>query len=197
MASTIWGKLGGFAAAGTGTAAQRPPRLEEEVVSLFDQLRSPVLRYLFSFRIPAPDAEEIVQEVFLSLFQHLRQGKSRANLQGWVFRVAHNLALKHRTRIRRQAEHFSYRPEPAEVSGDLTPGPQERMEVIERQQCLLAVVRALPEQDRCCLSLRAEGLRYREIAEVLGISLGAVANSLERSLSRLARADRYWGNHAP
>jgi RNA polymerase sigma-70 factor (ECF subfamily) len=196
MASTIWDKIGGFAAASASTAAQRPPRLEEEVVSLFDQLRSPVLRYLFSFRIPAPDAEEIVQEVFLSLFQHLRQGKSRANLQGWVFRVAHNLALKHRTRIRRQAEHLSHLPA-AGVSGDLTPGPQERMEVIERQQCLLAVVRAMPEQDQCCLSLRAEGLRYREIAEVLGMSLGAVANSLERALSRLARADRYWGNHAP
>ena len=37
----------------------------------------------------------------------------------------------------------------------------------------------------CCLSLRAEGLRYREIAEVLGISLGSVAASLEKSLSRL------------
>ena len=63
------------------------------------------------------------------------------------------------------------------------------MEVIERQQRLLAVVRAMPEQDQCCLSLRAEGLRYRDIAEVLGISLGSVANSLERSLSRLTRAD--------
>jgi RNA polymerase sigma-70 factor (ECF subfamily) len=63
------------------------------------------------------------------------------------------------------------------------------MEVLERQQRLLAVVRAMPEQDQCCLSLRAEGLRYRNIAEILGISLGSVANSLERSLSRLARAD--------
>jgi RNA polymerase sigma-70 factor (ECF subfamily) len=38
--------------------------------------------------------------------------------------------------------------------------------------------------------LRAEGLRYREIAEVVGMSLGAVSMSLERSLGRLARADR-------
>ncbi len=52
-------------------------------------------------------------------------------------------------------------------------------------------LRAMPEQDQCCLSLRAEGLRYRDIAEVLGISLGSVANSLERALSRLARADSY------
>jgi RNA polymerase sigma-70 factor (ECF subfamily) len=54
---------------------------------------------------------------------------------------------------------------------------------------LLAVLRALPEQDQYCLYLRAEGLRYREISEVLGISLGTVSNSLGRSLGRLGRAD--------
>jgi RNA polymerase sigma-70 factor (ECF subfamily) len=46
----------------------------------------------------------------------------------------------------------------------------------------------LPEQSRCCLYLRAEGLRYREIAEILDMSLGSVANCLERSLARIARA---------
>ena len=191
MASTLWGKLGSLAGEGAEASAARPSRLEEEVVSLFEQLRPPVLRYLVSFRISAPDAEEIAQEVFLALFQHLRQGKSRANLQGWVFRVAHNQALKHRTRSRRHSEHFSYLPPFAEAPDDLTPGPDVRLEVIQKQQRLLAVVRALPEQDQCCLSLRAEGLRYRDIAEILGMSLGAVANSLERSLSRLARASSY------
>ena len=76
-------------------------RLEEEVVALFDQLRKPMLRYLASFGLAIQDREEIVQEVFLSLFRHLREGKSRANLRGWLFRVAHNLALKRRTQARR------------------------------------------------------------------------------------------------
>jgi RNA polymerase sigma-70 factor (ECF subfamily) len=53
------------------------------------------------------------------------------------------------------------------------------------------VVSVLPEQDRRCLILRAEGLRYREIAEVLHISLGAVALSLERCLTRLARVAQW------
>ena len=47
-----------------------------------------------------------------------------------------------------------------------------------------------PNHDQHCLRLRAEGLRYREIAEVLGMSLGAVSISLTRSLARLERADR-------
>jgi RNA polymerase sigma-70 factor (ECF subfamily) len=55
---------------------------------------------------------------------------------------------------------------------------------------LSAILRALPEQDRRCLYLRAEGLRYREVGEVLGMSLGSVAASLERSLARFQRADK-------
>ncbi len=53
---------------------------------------------------------------------------------------------------------------------------------------LLAVVDALPQQDRRCLYLRAEGLPYREIAGILDISLGAVSLSLARSLARIGRA---------
>jgi RNA polymerase sigma-70 factor (ECF subfamily) len=157
--------------------------LEQEVVSLFEQLRTPVLRYLLSLRVPVHDAEEIVQEVFLALFEHLRRGKSRANLQGWIFKVAHNQALKHLSRTRRQSS------DATPALPDTAPGPEERLADLQRQDMLLAVVKALPELDQWCLSLRAEGLRYREIAEVLGISLGAVANSLEKSLSRLARAE--------
>jgi RNA polymerase sigma-70 factor (ECF subfamily) len=71
---------------------------------------------------------------------------------------------------------------------DTEPDPEERLGERQRQQRLLAVVRALPDQEQWCLSLRAEGLRYREIAEVVGISLGSVAASLEKSLSRLTRA---------
>jgi RNA polymerase sigma-70 factor (ECF subfamily) len=53
----------------------------------------------------------------------------------------------------------------------------------------LAIVRALPPQDQHCLHLRAEGLRYREIAHVLGMSLGAVALTLSRSLLKAAKAE--------
>jgi RNA polymerase sigma-70 factor (ECF subfamily) len=79
-----------------------------------------------------------------------------------------------------------------DISGaclDSSLDPEGQLASRQRQKQLLRVVRALPAQDQRCLHLRAEGLRYREIAEVLGISLGAVAFSLERSLRRLANAD--------
>ena len=160
--------------------------LEALLVALFDEYRDPLLRYLASLGLPFSDGEEVIQEAFLALFLHLRSGKSRENLRGWLFRVAHNMGLKRRYRNRDAA------PAHATESGagrllDTAANPEEAAVHSQTTQRLLAVVRALPEPDRQCLFLRAEGLRYREIAGVLDISLGAVSISLARSLARMAR----------
>jgi RNA polymerase sigma-70 factor (ECF subfamily) len=172
------------------TGAARNPAvsaLGEEVTGLFFELRAPLLRYVSSLGLPVADGEDIVQEVFLALFHHLRQGKPRDNLRGWVFRTGHNLALKRCLFNRRNAD-------PSEIQRQQDPdpslNPEEQAAWNRRWARLQAVVQALPERDRCCLHLRAEGLRYREIAETLEMSLGAVALSLSRSLGKLSTADQ-------
>jgi RNA polymerase sigma-70 factor (ECF subfamily) len=166
--------------------------LTEEVVGLFDQLRDRLLRYVISFGLPVHDGEDIVQEVFLALLRHLQQGKSRVNLRAWTFRVAHNHALKRREQARIGLQEAAHDPAAlADLAPDTNPSPEDQMAGRERRARMLAVLAALPEQDRRCLVLRAEGLRYREIAEVLDMSLGAVSLSLERSLTRLARAAKW------
>jgi RNA polymerase sigma-70 factor (ECF subfamily) len=171
--------------------AAKPSEVEREVMELFEQFRNPLLRYAFSFGIPVHDAEEIVQEVFLSLFRHLRLRRSRQNLRGWVFRVTHNLALRQRHANQKSRDRISSNLDSATAEpSDPSPNPEEQFSSAQRRRQLLAVVRALPETDQGCLQLRAEGLRYREIAAVLGMSLGAVSISLTRSLARLMRADR-------
>jgi RNA polymerase sigma-70 factor, ECF subfamily len=181
-----------LAAATKSERAPAPTADEQQVIQLFDELRSRLLRYLLALGLPAHDGEEVIQEVFLALFQHLRRGRSRENLRGWVFRVAHNLGLKRRLARAREAANAAGerqfltegRPDPAE-------NPEERLLSSQRLQRLQAILRALPEQDQWCLSLRAEGLRYREIADVLGMSLASVSASLGRSLARFSRADGY------
>lgn len=179
---------------GATPAERASPRcaVAEEVVSLFDQLRDRLLRYVVSFGLPVEDAEDVIQEVFLSLYRHLERGRSRSNLRAWVFRVAHNLALKRRNQLRsgsqepqdERASQLDWLPDPG-------PNPEDQMVSSQRRERMLATVNALAEQDRRCLILRAEGLRYREIAQILDISLGSVALSLERSLTRLARAAQW------
>jgi RNA polymerase sigma-70 factor, ECF subfamily len=163
--------------------------LEAEVAELFEHMRDPLLRYLLSLGLPIDDGEEIVQEAFLALFRHLRRERSRTNLKGWMFRVVHNLGLKKRTR---NSLHLQRYPQgDFESSGHADPAPSIEQQLLSRQkaQRLQTTLRTIPEQDRFCLYLRAEGLRYREIAEVLGISLGGVALSLQRSLGRLRSAE--------
>jgi len=171
------------------SAAERARRdqLAERVVGLFDQFRDPLLRYLSGFGLAPPDCDEVLQEVFLSLFQHLDRGKSQENIRGWLFRVAHNLALK---KLHRTLQDFEVRAETGagEFAIDPAPNPEDRIVNSQTRQRLLAVVDALPELDRRCLFLRAEGLRYREIAGILDMSLGAVSISLARSLARIARS---------
>jgi len=167
----------------------QPSPIEQDVLGLFDQLREPLFRYLLSFSLTMADSEEIIQETFLALFQHLQQGKSRLNLKGWLFRVAHNLALRKRRDDRRDPQSFAVTDLPLqELVIDPSPNPEHQLAASRKQQAIAAVVDALPEQDRRCLFLRAEGLRYREIAAVLEISISTVSVCLGRSLARIGRA---------
>ena len=166
--------------------------MESEVLALFDGLRDRLMSYLLKFNdLTVQDSEDIVQEAFLALFQHLKRGRSRENLTGWLFRVVHNLGLKRAQYSRRNSQTTVLLTGGAEeMVADLAPSPEDALAQDQLLQRLRAVLAALPRQDQQCLALRAEGLRYREIAEVLDMSLGAVAKSLERSLERMMRAAR-------
>jgi RNA polymerase sigma-70 factor, ECF subfamily len=165
--------------------------LEEEVVNLFDQLQDRILRYLSSLGLSASGGDEVIQEAFLALFLHLQHEKPCQNLRAWVFQVSNNLALRQRNATLRNrqtlVEHDTVAAENVFIDG--APSPEDRLAGNERRARLLNIWRALPEQDRCCLGLRAEGLIYREISQVLDNSLGAVSLWLGRSLARFARAD--------
>jgi RNA polymerase sigma-70 factor (ECF subfamily) len=173
---------------GRSELAPLPTADQQLVIQLFDELRTPLLRYLLSIGIPAHDGEEVVQEAFLALFEHLRRGRSRQNLRGWMFRVAHNLGLKRRLVRKREVASVAF-DQLAAIRPDTSENPEEQFLSSQRQQRFQAILNALVEQDRWCLSLRAEGLRYREIAEVLDMSLGSVSASLARSLARFSRPD--------
>jgi RNA polymerase sigma-70 factor (ECF subfamily) len=162
--------------------------IEQEVLSLFDKFRDPLLRYVCAFGIPVGDGEDLIQDVFVALFKHLREDGARSNLQGWLFRVAHNLALKRRAQQRREIDRFCADDHAAHQLLDPRHDPEEQLAQREHRQRATAVLNAMPERDRQCVNLRGHGLRYREIAQALGISLGAVAKSLTRSIARLQRA---------
>ncbi len=161
-------------------------QIEEEVLALFDLMGPRLLGYAVSFGIPVQDGEDVVQETFLALFQHLRRRGSRKNLRGWLYQVTHNLALKRRFGKASEAVAFDETYVAGLESG---PNPEELVLFSERHARLQSALKALSPVDQSCLRLRADGLRYREISKVLGISVGSVAASLARSFARLERAE--------
>ena len=168
-------------AASYGGGVPRTP-LEEQLLALFDEMREPLLRYLLSLQLAPQRGEEIVQDTFLKLFEHLRLGRTDSNIRGWLFRVAHNLALQE-LRGRRNA----VLDLPAVPIEDPHMDPEQQLIFDEREASLLAALQKLPETERRCMHLRAEGLRYREIAEVLHISVTTVADSLRRAINAIRK----------
>ena len=164
--------------------------VEQEVIRAYESLRSPVYLYLAAVLGDASEAEDICQEVFLRLFTHCsnRGMVAAERVRSWVFRVGHNLAID-RIRTRKSAGFFDDRdPLPVLLQlPDLSPAPDEAMLERERLEGIQRRLAHLSSQEQHCLFLRAEGFRYREIAEILGISSSSVAEFLRRAIRKLMR----------
>lgn len=159
---------------------------EDRFTMLFDELRIPLLRYLMRAGMSREDAEEIAQETFLRLFKHLLEKGREDNLRGWVFRVSHNLAVdRHKDRRRFTTKSQEEWGKLSEMLNDCSPNPEEFLMSREKIAGINRAITSLSIRQSQCVYLRTEGLRYREIAEALGITMATVAESLRRAGKKL------------
>jgi RNA polymerase sigma-70 factor (ECF subfamily) len=157
----------------------------ERVTRAYEEAREDIYGYLLLLGLDPDQAQDVVQEVFLKLYIALSRGEPIQNVRGWVFRVAHNQGLKVRTRSTGW-QRLSPDVEARVSCGDA--GPEGALLRKEAHQRLGRALETLSPQQRHCLHLRAEGLRYREIAEALGVSISSVSEHLARALARLREA---------
>lgn len=159
--------------------------LRQRVSEHFAALRHPVYCYLVRVCGSEAEAEELTQETFLRLYSHLQEGRQIENVRSWVFKVGRNLAL---TRVR---EGFARRTVDIFAASDVPSSEISSEEMLieqERDERFGLALRELTDLQRQCLHLRGEGLRYREIAEILSISIDSVADALQRAINRVRRA---------
>jgi RNA polymerase sigma-70 factor (ECF subfamily) len=166
----------------------RPDRhvseLRDRVAKLFEESRDDVYRYLLTLGLHPPRAQEAVQEVFLRLYGALRKGEDIRNPRGWIFRVAHNHGLKLKER---QASESPFDPALEMRLASKADDPERLLLERERMMQFHRAVESLSEQQKRCLFLRMEGLRYPEIGAALGISASAVGEFLRRAMVRLKK----------
>jgi RNA polymerase sigma-70 factor (ECF subfamily) len=125
-------------------------------------------------------AADVTQDVFVKLLTRIGEFDRRAQFVTWLYRIAVNTAIDHQRQGQRVVT----------LSEDI-PG-RENLEDdyarAERRRQVTCAVQALPPKLRTALVLRhIEGLRYTEIAAVLGVSMGTVASRLARAHAQLAR----------
>ena len=144
------------------------------------------------------EAEDVLQETFLSAFQAIDRFEGRSKLSTWLFRIAYNAALM-RLRKRKQMTTFSLdlAADPENGEGgrisrhlvDWSSMPDDQLLTTEARQEMEQAVANLPETLRSAFVLRdIQGLSGAETAEILGISVQAVKNRLHRA--RLQLRDR-------
>ena len=137
-------------------------------------------------------AEDLSQETFARLFARRRHYEPVAMFSTFIWRIAINLCHDELRRLRRRDERSlddeddeawtaGGTPEASDAPPDVAVEEKERAEMVRK------ALLCLPEEHRAVVVLRHyEGLKYREIGEVLGIPEGTVKSRMARALSRLA-----------
>lgn len=157
--------------------------VRDRVEEIYVAERNNIYAYLLYCGVSPQRAQELAQDSFLKLYLKMSKGEAVENPRAWLYRVAHNFALRHHKR-----EPVFDEIDPAAPLRAPDPDPESALMQRQRRAAIAAAVRALSPQQRNCLHLRVEGLRYREIAETIGISTSAVGEFLRRAVVRLKEA---------
>lgn len=160
-------------------------RAEQWVCAQYQELGPGLRRYLTRLLGDSAAAEDIVQEVFLRLYEAVRDERRIDNLRPWIFQVGHNLAVDQQRR--RGVEEWAAKVAHEEASRADTPNAETALLQAERRRLVQAALSMLSPQERQVLELRAGGLRYREIAELMGIQVSTVTTFLLRAVRKIAR----------
>lgn len=162
-------------------AANTTPEGIAWMQAILDEFEGPLLRYAQRITGNLELAREVVQEIFLQICREDRSALE-GHLARWLFHVCRNRALdvqrkEHRMSV---ATDLDLRSVPAEAE------QPHQIEVHETSSQLLLLLERLPTNQQEVIRLKFQGgLKYREIAEVTGLSVSNVGVLLHTGLKRL------------
>lgn len=160
--------------------------LGQRILALYDEFRPRLFRYLCSLNLSRDQAEEVIQETFLRLTTQLMQESYMENVQGWIVRVAHNIAIDLLKRSDRDAAGSPDQALVIERYADGSPNPEQAYSQKEQAQRMKDALANLNPQQRQCFDLRARGFRYKDIGFACGISEQRAAFIVKQAAVRLA-----------
>jgi len=160
---------------------------------LVEKYHRPMIHFLFRMVRNQAVAEELAQEVFLRVYRSRESYRAEAKFTTWLYRIATNLAVNQArdTKHERSAQTV-YLDAPDEESGttpdvaDAVPSVEAQMLRDERMKAIRDHVMALPERQRMAVVMhKYQGMDYRQIGEVMGMSESATKSLLFRAYQTL------------
>jgi RNA polymerase sigma-70 factor, ECF subfamily len=137
------------------------------------------------------DQDDLFQDVCLQIWQSIPAFRGEAKETTWIYRVAFNTALVwKRGETRRAAKHERFAQ--SSVVEHAIPGQSATCSDDERVQQLFTAIRQLPKLDASLALMHLDGLSYREMSEVLGITethVGVKLNRIRKQLAALLKGD--------
>lgn len=140
-------------------------------------------RYAYTIINDRELAEEMVHQVFLKILEQKEALKVHTSIKAYLFRAVNNECLNH---IKHQKVKQSYQTYAIESIPNQVEIPSNQLAYKELEKHLTTVINGLPEQCRTIFQLsRFEELKYREIANQLGISIKTVESQMSKAIKRL------------
>ena len=177
-------------------ARAAPTTVKLSFEEAFEVHHRAVYRYACALTRDPQLAEDVVQEVFMRLHQHLHPAQRDGMLRAWLLKVTTNVTrniLRGRNRAANRDEEFA--SEWVRTSETESPDIElSRQAEIDKARRALAHIR---EPMRSCLLLRHEGLSYREIAAALQINETSVGSFISRGRREFIKAYERVGGKRP
>ncbi len=157
-------------------------KIEQDVVRLYHEFSDGLFRYAFVLAANREGAQDALQEVFLRYFVARTRDRTIERPRAWLFRVLRNYLLDEikASTVRKEVDIAQLRNYP-----DKRQDPESDYRLGQILRCLREL---LSPRELECFRLRAEGLRYDEIAEVLEVRPGTVGALLARAQQKLRRS---------
>ena len=181
---------------------ERLRRRDERAFTEFVQLhQARVFRIVRRFVRDDAEAEDVAQEVFVSVWKAIGDFRGESKLSTWLYRIATNHVKNRVQYLKRRGAGQQDSYDEGEGGGALpsaVAGPEEALDGKRAEERLDAALRALDEEQRMLVVLRdVENLTYEEIQEVTGLPEGTVKSRLHRARKELMAQVTGGGKKAP
>ena len=168
----------------------------------FDRVYESMVQYVWDvvcrMGVPRSDAEDVVQEVFVTVYRRLGDFEGRAQLKTWVFSIAVHFAQHYfRTRARKPGNRATANDIHALIDSRES-GPASELERMEGLDALDRVLAKLNERQRVVFVLaELEQMTLQDIAEVVGSNANTVATRLRAARKAFEKALARFQNQGP